>query len=580
MKMTGNLSLNPSLVSMNNMTDRLYVLLAYVILFSAAYLLVDKSWRARQFRKFIHTHSCMPPPHSASKLPWGLDRMYRMVKLTGQHADILETVIMPSFRTYGWTHSFSGLLGENGLLTADPDNIRAIFATQFQDFIVGSYRVGSFGYLVGKCIFTTDGPFWEHSRTLFRPYFMTGKINDLEATERSCQDMFQAISVCEKRQWTREVDLQALFLRFTLDNATEFLFGANVKSQLAAIPGIPLNSSMDEVTRMAADKAGDDMGFTEAFHIAMIQVTKRAKLQRLYWLADSMKSRRAVKYLQKFCDYLVDVTLHQTEQEAGKNMVAEQGQSEKRTLLKALAQDTQDPIELRDQALFMLTAARDTTASLLSFMFLMLAKHPSIVQKLRAAILNDFGTEDTPKNEISFTTLKKCHYLQWTLNETLRLYPPAPLNTRVAARDTTLPSGGGPDGKSPIAVRKGQIITLCVYAMQRRADLWGEDATEFKPERWAEARKKDWTFLPFSGGPRTCIGRKSNHFFNHHNRNDALTFHFLEQYALTEAGYLTVRLLQRFDEVEPVDDLSKIPQFVTVTLEATKGVNVRLRTAP
>jgi cytochrome P450 len=507
-RVTGNPSLKLSLVSMNLMTDRLYALLASAILLLGVYLLVDKSWKKRQFRQFAHTHSCRPPPHSASKLPWGLDRMYRMVKLTGQHADILETVIMPSFRTHGWTHSFSGLMGENNLLTADPDNIRAIFATQFQDFIVGSYRAGSFGYLVGKCIFTTDGPFWEHSRTLFRPYFMTGKINDLEATEKACRDMFQAISVCEKRHWTREVNLQALFLRFTLDNATEFLFGANVKSQLAAIPGISLSSSMDEVTRMAADKAGDDMGFTEAFDIAMIQVTKRAKLQRLYWLADSMNSRRAVKYLQNFCDYLVDVTLHQSERGPGEATVIEQGQNEKRTLLKALAQDTQDPIELRDQALFMLTAARDTTASLLSWMFLMLAKHPSVVQKLRAAVLDDFGTEASPKNEISFTTLKKCHYLQWVLNETLRLYPPAPINTRVAARDTTLPTGGGPDGKSPIAVRKGQIITLCVYAMQRRLDLWGDDAMEFKPERWAETRKKDWTFLPFSGGPRTCIGRE------------------------------------------------------------------------
>lgn len=55
--------------------------------------------------------------------------------------------------------------------------------------------------------------------------------------------------------------------------------------------------------------------------------------------------------------------------------------------------------------------------------------------------------------------------------------------------------------------------------------------------------------------------------------------YFPEQYALTEAGYLTVRILQRFDEIQPVDDLARIPQFVTVTLEPTKGVNVRLRAA-
>lgn len=485
----------------------LYDLLAIATLLLSAYLLVDRLWRDRQFRQFAHTNNCKPPSHSASKLPWGLDRMYRMVKLTGQHADIMETVIMPSFRTHGWTHSSSGLMGENFLLTAEPDNIRALFATQFKNFTAGENRAGAFGYLVGKCIFTTDGPFWEHSRTLFRPHFVTGKINDLEATERACQDLFQAISAGKNRQWTGEIDLQALFLRFTLDNGTEFLFGANVKSQLAAIPGISPNSAMDEVTRMAADKAGDDMGFTEAFHIASVEMTKRAKLQSLYWLADSKEGRRAVKYLQKFCDYMVDVTLRQTERVGEKETAEEQRREEKHTLLKALAQDTRDPIELRDQVLFMLTAARDTTAALLSWMFLMLAKHPSIVKNLRAAILEDFGTEDAPKNDISFMTLKKCRYLQWVMYETLRVYPPGPLNSRVAARDTTLPTGGGPDGKSPIAVRKGQTINVCVYAMQRRLDLWGDDAMEFKPERW-ETRKKDWTFLPFSGGPRICMGRK------------------------------------------------------------------------
>ena len=411
---------------------------------------------------------------------------------------------MPSFRAHGWTHTSSGLMGERFLLTADPNNIRAVFATQFKDFATGDNRAGAFGYLVGKCIFTTDGPFWEHSRTLFRPHFATGQINNLEATEQSCKDMFQAISARSNGEWTKEIDLQALFLRFTLDNGTEFLFGANVRSQLAAIPGASASDSMDEVTRMAADAAGAEMGFTEAFHVASLEMAKRAKMQKLYWLVDSKEARKAVKYLQKFCDYLVDVTLHST--------VLEKEESDtypplaKQTLLSALAQDTQDPIELRDQVLFMLTAARDTTAALLSWMFLMLAKHPSIFNNLRTAILENFGTEHTSKGEISFMALKKCQYLQNVMYETLRIFPPGPLNSRVAVRDTTLPTGGGPDGTSPIAVPKGQTINICVYAMQRRLDLWGDDAMEFKPERW-ETRKKDWTFLPFSGGPRTCMGR-------------------------------------------------------------------------
>jgi cytochrome P450 len=74
---------------------------------------------------------------------------------------------------------------------------------------------------------------------------------------------------------------------------------------------------------------------------------------------------------------------------------------------------------------------------------------------------------------------------------------------------TTLPTGGGEDGKSPILVRRGEAVGYCVYAMHRRKDIYGPDADEFRPERWEEPGMKDigWAYLPFNGGPRICLGR-------------------------------------------------------------------------
>ena len=68
-------------------------------------------------------------------------------------------------------------------------------------------------------------------------------------------------------------------------------------------------------------------------------------------------------------------------------------------------------------------------------------------------------------------------------------------------RDTTLPVGGGADGKSPIFVKKGQQVNYQVYVMHRRKDIYGPDADEFKPERW-ETLRPSWQYLPFNGGPR------------------------------------------------------------------------------
>lgn len=92
--------------------------------------------------------------------------------------------------------------------------------------------------------------------------------------------------------------------------------------------------------------------------------------------------------------------------------------------------------------------------------------------------------------------------------------------------------------------------------MQRRKDLWGEDATEFRPDRW-ENRRPGWDYLPFNGGPRICIG---------------------QQFALTEVGYVLVRMIQR---VEQIDGSKVGPEKhgLTLTNCPGDGVNVRLRLA-
>lgn len=89
----------------------------------------------------------------------------------------------------------------------------------------------------------------------------------------------------------------------------------------------------------------------------------------------------------------------------------------------------------------------------------------------------------------------------------LRLYPPVPINSRTALVDTILPLGGGPDGQSPVFVPARTVVSYNVFAMHRREDVYGPDAQEFRPERW-ETIRPGWSFLPFNGGPRMCLGRK------------------------------------------------------------------------
>jgi cytochrome P450 len=97
----------------------------------------------------------------------------------------------------------------------------------------------------------------------------------------------------------------------------------------------------------------------------------------------------------------------------------------------------------------------------------------------------------------------------------LRLYPSVPVNVRTALRTTFLPTGGGPDGLSPVLIPSGANVAYSVYSLHRRPDLYGEDAEDFRPERWGEdlglfrdETTSKWGYLPFNGGPRICLGSK------------------------------------------------------------------------
>ena len=126
----------------------------------------------------------------------------------------------------------------------------------------------------------------------------------------------------------------------------------------------------------------------------------------------------------------------------------------------------------------------------------------------------------------------------------------------MAINDTVIPRGGGPDGLSPVFVPKGKIIGWSAYTMHRRKDYYGEDAEEFRPERW-ETLRPGWEYLPFNGGPRICIG---------------------QQFALTEASYTITRLMQEFKSIEARDSRPWM-ESLTLTCAIYPGTLVGLTPA-
>jgi cytochrome P450 len=86
------------------------------------------------------------------------------------------------------------------------------------------------------------------------------------------------------------------------------------------------------------------------------------------------------------------------------------------------------------------------------------------------------------------------------------------MNQRTAEVNTSLPLGGGIDGKSPILIPKGASVGYNVFALHRDPDYFGEEVNEFRPERWEYIRPQ-WAYMPFHAGPRACIGRELSSCF-------------------------------------------------------------------
>lgn len=426
------------------------------------------------------------------------------------------------------------------IFTAHPENIKAILATQFNDFGKGAPFHREWSPFLGDSIFTTDGDLWHNSRQLIRPQFIKDRVSDLHTFESHMQLLFRAIShggalpseshPVDPTLDGVPVDISDLFFRFTLDSATDFLLGHDIKSL-----STPLQP------------------FAEAFAEAQRMQNIFARAGPLARLVPRASFNAAMHTINAFIDQYIDLALRLSPSELESKTKSSTGY----TFLHALASFTRDRRVLHDQLIAVLLAGRDTTASTLSWTLYELARHPQCVAALRAEILGQVGPDRAP----TYDDLKAMKYLQSVMAETLRLYPSVPFNVRLALRDTTLPMGGGRDGKGPLHVLKDTPVGYSTLVMQRRGDLYpggeGEGVEEFEPERWGRWQPRPWQYIPFNGGPRICIG---------------------QQFALTEMGYVLTRLFQRFERVESLMgevDGGRPMMKAEIVLQPGQGVRVK-----
>lgn len=151
------------------------------------------------------------------------------------------------FRSIGGYTGEVSLAGHRIIFTSEPENIKAILATQFEDYGKGEGFHQEWKDFLGDSIFTTDGDLWHASRQLIRPQFIKNRVSDLQCFENHMQMLFRTIAnggalngedqMVEMEAGNgKPVDISDLFFRYTLDAATDFLLGKDIKSLRFVLP--------------------------------------------------------------------------------------------------------------------------------------------------------------------------------------------------------------------------------------------------------------------------------------------------------------------------------------------------------
>ncbi|KAL0574781.1 hypothetical protein V5O48_007173 [Marasmius crinis-equi] len=169
--------------------------------------------------------------------------------------------------------------------------------------------------------------------------------------------------------------------------------------------------------------------------------------------------------------------------------------------------------EVMAQVPTFLAAGHDTTSNSATLALYLLCTHPQVQSKLRTELLS------VPTDSPSMEELNALPYLDAVVREALRVLGPVPTTVRVATKDDVIPLRDpfvdryGRE-RDVLEVKKGQEFILPLIAINKDKSLWGEDAEEFKPERWENPLPEAVNAIPgvfsnmmtFLGGPHACIG--------------------------------------------------------------------------
>ncbi|KAJ7617102.1 cytochrome P450 [Roridomyces roridus] len=454
----------------------------------------------------------IPGPPAESWFTGNLGQLFTAKGLPFHHSLVSQ---------YGGLVKVHGFFGDEQLYISDPRALQSILVKEQDAFEETGVFVETNKVIFGPGLVSTTGAFHKRQRKLTLPIFSLNNLRELVPTLYDVADRLsdvlaretQAADVLDMSEWMSRASLEAAgqaILGYSFDPLDSRVNNAYTQAIRELIPTIFKLSLIRQLAPFLV-RLGPAW-----LRRLLVNCTPIPAVQRLKEMSDVMHAS-AVAILEKARQGLRDADAGGDRQGKGK------AKDITSLLLRANENagdaEQMSDAELTGQMTVMIFGAQDTSTSALTRILYMLATRPDVQDRIRSEIkqmqLQDGGER---------LTVEQMNALPWldaVIKETLRLYPPVPFVRRTAVEERIIPYLLPSGAEDAVRIPRGTTLFLGIAGANRMKCVWGEDAADWKPERWlgigvGERGRGEKERLPgvysgmmsFLGGKRACIGYK------------------------------------------------------------------------
>ncbi|HTX41188.1 MAG TPA: cytochrome P450 [Acidobacteriaceae bacterium] len=371
------------------------------------------------------------------------------------------TVLSKYHEEFGDTFRFylGGL--KEAIITIDPAVIQHVMKTNADNYQKSEIQVKRMGHFLGKGLLTTHGEAWRTQRRLIQTGFKELGMLSSIMQESLAESMLEF----DRQARLGPVDVYSQLMKMTFTMVARSLFGAKLKDDDIALVSHTICTVQEFIVRQTLQP------YLNPWFAASGELSKHE---------DMRKSADAV---------LLEYITRRRSEPPGHDLL--------QTLMDARYSDGQgmsDELVL-SESMQLLVAGHETSSNGLSWLLYLLSTHPECFARVRQEFRSALG--DAP---LTYADVPKFEFVPQVIFEGLRLYPPFWMIDRMAVAD---------DQVGNVTIPRGSMVIVYVYGAHHAPRYW-RDPENFDPERFTKEEMKQrvpFTFLPFGGGPRVCIGQ-------------------------------------------------------------------------